>query len=197
MPKGIPLTEVDQSRKRVEIFNAAVHLFLEKGFNETSMREIAGAAGVGKSTLYDYFPTKDEILVSMVEERLKELTLQVKEIANQPDSPVVRLRRIILSYLDYLADNENFFLHLSIEVQRLGQNSQARIMKSRHEYQDAIRDVIDSGIKEGCFRQVDSLLASRLILSAFSAAVFANRKASSREQMINDAFTLLLNGLQA
>jgi AcrR family transcriptional regulator len=196
MPKGIPLTQEDQSRRRVEIFNAAVHLFLEKGFNETSMREIAAAAGVGKSTLYDYFPTKDEILVSMVEERLKELTLEVKAIANELESPVLRLRRIILSYLNYLAANENFFLHLSIEVQRLGQNSQERIMKSRHEYQDAIRDVIDLGIKEGCFRRVDSLLASRLILSAFSAAAIANRKASSREQMIEDAFSLLFNGLQ-
>jgi AcrR family transcriptional regulator len=196
MPKGIPLTQEDQSRKRVEIFNAAVHLFLDKGFNETSMREIAAAAGVGKSTLYDYFPTKDEILVSMVEERLKELTLEVKAIADELESPVLRLRRIILSYLDYLAANENFFLHLSIEVQRLGQTSQERIMNSRHEYQDSIRDVIEAGIQEGCFRKVDSLLASRLILSAFSAAVIANRKASSREQMIEDAFTLLFNGLQ-
>jgi AcrR family transcriptional regulator len=55
MPKGIPLTEEEQARRRKEIFHASVHLFLSKGFNETSMR-IAEAAGIGKSTLYDYFP---------------------------------------------------------------------------------------------------------------------------------------------
>ena len=37
MPKGIPLTEEEQFRRRKEIFDASVHLFLDKGFNETSM----------------------------------------------------------------------------------------------------------------------------------------------------------------
>ena len=64
MPKGIPLTEAQQMRRRKEISDASIHLFLDKGFNETSMREIAKAAGVGKSTLYDYFKSKDEILIS-------------------------------------------------------------------------------------------------------------------------------------
>ena len=64
MPKGIPLTDEEQLRRRKQIFTASVHLFLEKGFNETSIREIAVAAGIGKSTLYDYYKSKDEILVS-------------------------------------------------------------------------------------------------------------------------------------
>ena len=42
------------------IANASVSLFLTQGFPETSMREIAVAAGMGKSSLYDYFPTKPE-----------------------------------------------------------------------------------------------------------------------------------------
>src|SRR5512138_2753562 len=83
MPKGIPLTEEEQARRRKEIFHASVHLFLNKGFNETSMREIAEAAGIGKSTLYDYFRTKDEILLSFVEDEIQRLTEQTKEIAKQ------------------------------------------------------------------------------------------------------------------
>jgi len=67
MPKGIPLTEAEQIRRRHEIFDASVKLFLKNGFQETSMREIAETAGIGKSTLYDYFKTKDEILVWGVE----------------------------------------------------------------------------------------------------------------------------------
>jgi TetR/AcrR family transcriptional regulator, cholesterol catabolism regulator len=197
MPKGIPLTTEEQARRRKEIFAAAVHVFLEKGFNETSMREIAEAAGVGKSTLYDYFPTKDEILVSMVEEELGNLNRRAVLIAARPESAVVRLHQIILAYLDYLTANEGFLLSLSHEVQRLGQASQVRILKTRHDYQDSIRMVIDAGIADGSFRPIDSLLAARLLLSAFSAAVIANRVASSREKMIEDAFTLILNGLQA
>ena len=43
MPKGIPLTAEELDRRRHEIFNVAVKIFAEKGFNESSMREIAEA----------------------------------------------------------------------------------------------------------------------------------------------------------
>ena len=72
MPKGIPLTQEEQQRRRKEIFSASAGLFLEKGFTETSMREIAHAAGVGKSTLYDYFSSKEEILVFYFGDQIEE-----------------------------------------------------------------------------------------------------------------------------
>ena len=87
MPKGIPLTEEEQQRRRKEIFDTTVHLFLKKGFKETSMRQISEAAGVGKSTLYDYFKSKDEILVSYFEDAIHELAEGAKEIVAQ-DMPI-------------------------------------------------------------------------------------------------------------
>ncbi len=73
MPKGIPLTQDEIEERRREITVAAVDLILTQGFNETSMREIANAAGIGKSTLYDYFANKDEIILFMVEDPLADL----------------------------------------------------------------------------------------------------------------------------
>ena len=70
MPKGIPLTEEEIDRRRHEIFHSSVALILKQGFAGTSMQEIAEAAGVGKSTLYDYFPTKDHVLLFVFEEEL-------------------------------------------------------------------------------------------------------------------------------
>ena len=100
MPKGIPLTEEEQARRRKEIFNASVHLFLQKGFNETSMREIAEAAGIGKSTLYDYFPSKDDILLSFVEDELENLTKRGQDIAKQNVGADEKLRQIMFDYMD-------------------------------------------------------------------------------------------------
>ncbi len=197
MPKGIPLTEEELSRRRHEIFEAAVKLFLEKGFNETSMREIAESVGVGKSTLYDYFPTKDEILLSVVEEELQRLTETARAIAAQNTPIPEKLRQIIFAYLEYLATNEDFYMKLSLEVQRLTQISQARIQLKRHAYQDVLCDLIEAGIREGCFRPIDSLLAARVILSALSPTVYATRKTSNQAQMMEDALTLLFKGLLA
>jgi len=197
MPKGIPLTEEEQARRRKEIFNASVHLFLDKGFNETSMREIAEAAGIGKSTLYDYFPSKDDILLSFMEDELENLTKRGEEIARQDVGAQEKLRQIMFDYMDYLAAQEDFYMKLSLEVQRLAQQSLARIQVKRHAYQDLIRSVIEEGIQEGCFRAVDPLLATRIILTALTPAVYTTRPVQSRQQMMDDAFTLLLKGLQA
>ena len=197
MPKGIPLTEEEQSRRRREIFQSAVHLFVEKGFNETSMREIAEAAGIGKSTLYDYFATKDDILLSVVEEEVQNLTTKADKISQQPIETVQKLRQIFFEYMDYLAANEDFYLKLSLEVQRLALNSLARIQKKRYAYQDVIRGVIESGIQEGSLRPTDPLLATRVILAALSPAVYTTRPCNAREQMMENAFSLIMTGLKA
>lgn len=196
MPKGIPLTEEEQARRRKEIFNASVHLFLDKGFNETSMREIAEAAGIGKSTLYDYFPSKDDILLSFVEEELQKLTEEVKKIDEQNVGALEKLRQMMFAYMDYLATNEAFYMKLSIEVQRLAQQSLERIQRKRHALQDTLRDIIEEGIQEGCFRPVDSLLATRVIFTALTPAVYTTRPSGSRQQMMEEAFTLMLKGIQ-
>jgi len=197
MPKGIPLTEEEQQRRRKEIFDTSVHLFLSKGFSETSMREIAEAAGIGKSTLYDYFPSKDDILLSFIEDELQRLTQGLEEIANRKIGALEKLRQMMFAYMDYLAKNEDFYLKLSLEVQRMAQQSIERIQRKRHALQDLLRDVIEEGIRESCFRPVDSLLATRVIFTALTPAVYTTRPSGSRQQMMEEAFTLLLKGIQA
>jgi AcrR family transcriptional regulator len=197
MPRGIPLTDEEQLRRRKEIFHASVHLFLSKGFNETSMREIAEAAGIGKSTLYDYFPSKDDILLSFVENELQTLTEQAEEITKQNTGAMEKLRKMMFAYMEYLATNEDFFMKLSYQVQRLAQESLERLQRKRHALQDLLRGIIDEGIQEGCFRRVDSLLATRVILTALTPAVYTTRPSGSRQQMMEEALTLILKGIQA
>jgi TetR/AcrR family transcriptional regulator, cholesterol catabolism regulator len=197
MPKGIPLTDAEQARRRREIFRAAEHLFLENGFTETSMRAIAAAAGVGKSTLYDYYTTKDEILLSVIEDALHNLIASAREIAGRPIGAVERVRLLIAAHLDYLSANEEFYLKLGQEVQRISPASQAEINRLRHAYQDVLRGVIEEGSAAGQLRPLDALLTARIIISALAPAVFATRQQSSRTRMMADAVTLLLCGLIA
>jgi len=197
MPKGIPLTEEELTRKRHEIFSAAVSLFLEKGFNETSMREIADVAGMGKSSLYDYFKTKDEILIWYFEDEIADFTAVAQEIAKQPFGPVEKLHRILGKQMERLLENKDFFIKLSFELQRLNAVSQMRVQKMRHTYQDLLRGVIEMGIQDGVFRPVDTLLATRLLITFLTPVVFTSRPTGTPEQMLDEAYTLFLRGIQA
>jgi len=197
MPKGIPLTEEELDRRRHEILGATVHLFLEKGFRETSMREIAEAAEMGKSSLYDYFKTKDDILLWSVEDQIIDLTAAAKEIVNQPIPAIDRLRQVMKIHLEFLVSNKDFYLKLSFEVQRLAIDSQQRIQAKRHAYQDIIRQLIDEGIQEDAFRPVDSLLVTRLLITALTPTVFTSRPTGTPQEMLDEAFDVIMKGIQA
>lgn len=197
MPKGIPLTEEELDRRRHEIFGASVHLFLEKGFRETSMREVAEAASMGKSTLYDYFKTKDEILLWGVEDQILDLADAAQDIVDKPVSAIKRLRQVMKNHLDYLIDNKEFYLKLSFEVQRLALESQQRIQVKRHAYQDLIRRLIDDGIQEGTFRPVNALLVSRTLITALTPAVYTSRPTGTPQEMLDEAFDIIMKGIQA
>jgi len=198
MPKGIPLTEEEQSRRRREIFNAAVHLFLEKGFAETSMREIAQVAGVGKSTLYDYFQTKDDILVSYFLDEIEVISRQAEEINRQDHLPAAeKLRRVMRAHLEYLLENKEKYIGLTSEAQRLGAQSQKRLQAARHAYQDLICRLVEQGTREGSFRPVNPFLAMRVVLASLTPVVFTTRPTGTPQEMLDEALDLLLNGIQA
>jgi len=197
MPKGIPLTDQDLDRRRHAIFAASVNLFLEKGFRETSMREIATVAGMGKSTLYDYFKTKDEILLWGVEDELFDLNAAAQVILRQQLPAIVRLRQVMENHLVFLLERKDFYLKLSFEVQRLALESQKRIQAGRHAYQDMIRQLIEEGIREGSFRPVDPLLAARTLITVLTPTVFTSRPTGTPEEMLSSAFDIILKGIQA
>lgn len=197
MPKGIPLTEEEQQRRRKEIFDASVHLFLEKGFNETSMHEIARAAGVGKSTLYDYFNTKEQILESCFEEEIEKIAGRAQEIMRQELNTPEKLRKIMQMHLEFLVANKQFYLKLSLEAQRLSLESQNRIQVMRHAYQDMLRELIEEGIRRGELRPVNALLAARSVFGLLSTTAFTSRPTGTPEEMLEDALSIFFKGIEA
>ena len=197
MPKGIPLTEEEQANRRHEIFHKVVHVFAKNGFHETSMREIAETAGLGKSTLYDYFKTKDEILLYFFEDQLNDLTEAAQKIASRDISASERLRQVMIVHMEFLQANKSLFMKLSLEAQRLKLESQQQVQKKRHAFQDLVCGLIEEGIHEGAFRSVDPLLAARLLINSMAPVVFTSRPTGTPQEMTEETMDILLKGLQA
>lgn len=195
MPKGIRLTAAEQAGRRREIFAATVGLVLQKGFHETSMREIAAAAGLGKSTLYDYFQSKDDILTFVIEEATHEVAQRAQAIACLDLPPDERLRRIMQMHMAYMQANESLLLRLSAEVQRLGTESRRCIQQQRYAYQDLVASVIQEGIARGCFRRVTPLHAARLLVNSLLSVLYTSRPTGGAEEMLDEAVDIFLKGI--
>lgn len=196
MPKGVPLGADELASRRRAIINAALPLILERGFPETPLRAIAEAAGMGKSSLYDYFPSKDDILLFVVEELTVALGEQAQEIARRDLPPAARLRQLMEQQFAFLQANDGLFSLLSAEAQRLKPESQQRIHERRYAFQDLVASVIEEGIQAGDFRPVTPLHAARLLHNSLVTVIYTSRPAGEPAAMLDEAIDIFLRGIQ-
>jgi TetR/AcrR family transcriptional regulator, fatty acid metabolism regulator protein len=153
--------------KRDRILKAAVKVFARSGFHATRVSEVAKAAGVADGTIYLYFKSKEELLVSLFEDRGdKLLAFMREELPKQPDAPA-RLRAVIDMQLGLLEGERDLAEVITVILRQ-----STRLMKefaTPHfsAYLDAIAKIIAEGQATGAFRQdVSPHIAARAIFGA-------------------------------
>ncbi|MEZ5093675.1 TetR/AcrR family transcriptional regulator [Nocardioides sp.] len=115
------LREINAERTRQLIVEAAMELFFTRGYDETTMEDVAAHAGIGNSTLYRYFPTKDQLGSSL----LGDPGLMAEELASRPvDEPIEQaLGRALLAFLQTRSEDRQrgeSFRQLLSDNPRLG-----------------------------------------------------------------------------
>jgi len=102
------LREIKKKKTRQAIMNAAIKLFSEKGFNHTSVGELAKTAGVGKSTIYGYFHTKNEIFLAFCEDQIDFVFTELAQ-KRDPDAPLKeQLFTLFMGQFRYVTKNYDF-----------------------------------------------------------------------------------------
>src|SRR5208283_2263995 len=100
----LPLSHPSNRRERrsielrERIFRAALDLFAKQGFAETTVEDITNAADVGKGTFFNYFPSKDHILLAFAEMQLAKLRLAVEE-ARRTSVPMPQFMRSLAALM--------------------------------------------------------------------------------------------------
>jgi AcrR family transcriptional regulator len=198
MPKGITLTPEQQTQRREEIVAIALRLIEENGFQKTSMREIAELANMGKSTLYDFFKTKDEIIVYAIEQEIIAAAQKTKAIANnQASAPEQRLQEIMFVHLEHTRKNQKPLMWLNAELTHLDAEYQKRLNTVRHAYQDIVQSVIEDGVAAGIFRKTDTVLTARLLINSMWSIVYTTRPSADSETMLEETIRIFLRGIMA
>lgn len=99
-----------ERRARIElIVRSASEMFATLGYHKTSMDLIAEKAELGKSTLYYYFPSKEKLLVSVLEEGLKQFFNSLENNLSEVSNPLKKIETITLTSAEFFSKNKNFF----------------------------------------------------------------------------------------
>src|SRR3954453_20531842 len=83
------------NNKRERILDAAVRVFAQEGFYNAKVAQIADAAGVADGTIYLYFKSKDDLLISLFEDRMERVNANLREALASSTNAVERLRKIV------------------------------------------------------------------------------------------------------
>lgn len=135
---------------RAELIEKSAQLFRTKGYDNTTVRDIAAAAGIQAGSWFYHFKTKQEILTAIMEQGLRHALAEVEAIAAQPLPPSARLHRLVQAHLHtLLAPDHHCVAVLLYEWRALDQESRQRLgaLKDRYEavWDDAIAALHHSG----------------------------------------------------
>ena len=138
--------------KPQQIIEAAVRVFARKGYYNSRVSDIAREAGIAAGTIYLYFRTKDDILVTLFRDKMAQFVGSLrKAIADEPDA-VAKLSRLIRLHFEMLEEDPQLAEVVQVEL-RQGQKFFRGA--SSHEiasYFALITSVLEEGVAEGRFR---------------------------------------------
>jgi AcrR family transcriptional regulator len=208
-PREITQTrrEREKLQRRESIINAAKELFYEKGFQVTTMEDIAAAAELSKGTLYLYFGSKDELYVTIILEGFQIIDERLKEIESRDMDLVDKGKAMFMTFIDFCMENREYFritqYFLGEQARRnLPEELVTRVSMDTIGLLEHVARLVQQGKKTGLLRKdidplVFSLIAWRTATGLLDLAVIDDETgaaAGDYHQLFEKAFDLLISG---
>lgn len=190
-----------------ELLDAALELFVEKGFAATKAEEVATRAGVSKGTLYLYYPSKEDLLKAAIAQNLSDrIAAGAAEAAAFPGTPGQLLRHILVRWWTHVYESaaSAVFKLVITEVRNFPDIAQHYIAEVVEPAEALLGGIIQRGIDSGEFRPVDigvavhSLVLPMIMICLHKhslGACTAHRHHIDGPDFIRQHVDLVLNGL--
>ncbi len=138
--------------RRQELVNAAVKLFVKKGFHKTTVREIAKEFGMSMGALYDYIRTKEDILFLVCDHIFKSVSDKLEASLETEKDPKEKLKDAIRDYFIIIDSIQDYTLLLYQETKSLNRKDRNYVLSAEMELTKIFENIITQGIKEKTFK---------------------------------------------
>ena len=135
-----------------EIVQAAVELFATRGYEKTSMDDIAGSLGITKGSLYYYISSKRDLLAKALLGLTVELRNGLNEIVESQASSTEKLRRAFRHHVEFFfEDYPRACVFLEERLTALASMQRRRVVQERDQYESVWRRLVTEGVERGEF----------------------------------------------
>jgi len=186
------------SEVRANIVTAAREVFGRYGFRKATMEEIAQAARKGKSSLYHYFKSKEEVFQAVVEKEGNILEKEIEQTLEKEKTPQDKLRMYTIKRMEILNRVANFYSAFKDEYLE----NYAFIQKLRKKYDNwelmTIKGILQEGLDKRVFVIKDLELYAYAIVTTMKGLEYhwaIQKDTSKMKNGINSLFEILFNGI--
>jgi TetR/AcrR family fatty acid metabolism transcriptional regulator len=155
------------SDKHQQIIEAAVRVFARNGYYNSRVSDIAREAGVASGTIYLYFKTKDEILVTLFREKMAAWVSHVREQIAEEPGPVAKIRRLVALHFSVLEKDPALAEVVQVELRQGHKFFRGASAHEVSAYFELIGAVLQEGQAAGVFRDdVPVKIATKVLFGA-------------------------------
>ena len=189
---------VEKEVNRNTIVEKAREIFARYGFRKTTMNEIAIGVGKGKSSLYYYFSSKEDVYRAVIEKEAETMKKKlVDAVADEKDS-VEKLRLYVVTRMQILHELVNF--HQAINSEYLTNLDFIQKMRKKYDNEEVVllKSILQLGADSGTFRIEDVELTSLAVATALKGLeipLLASQDEISTEQRIDRIMQILFFGI--
>ncbi len=184
---------------RGQILDAAQELFQTEGYDETSLGDVANRVGIGRTTFYEYFTDKEDLLCSLVEATLPEIITDI--IAGVPEnvSPAEQLSVLSTRMVEFVSTDAMLGRVLHTDASRLSPSAQLRVRATHREFASEFMRIYMEGVKSGTLRSYPPDLAGRflqdLMMSAARSVIALEEPKDRLPEVTKSMVDFMLHGL--
>jgi len=190
--------ETIEKRKK-EIMEKAIEIFAKKGYEKTSLDEIAKKLKISKPAIYLYFKNKEDLFLEILKNKFNEMLFELEKIISSKNSSFEKLSQFVKIYIDkHLTSDENFFKILqSANIKISGETKKMLKKKFTGCYRpliDKLVGLIKDCIKDGYLKDGDPLFYTLALFGILDRPLFASFTAEKKFSFINaDYYKTVLN----
>lgn len=189
------------SLKKNRILDKAGTLFWQKGYHDTSMRDIANVCDCKPANIYNYFSSKEDILFEVIRDITRQSLDAISHLEDdETTSPVDQLRSLIKGHFSFLVQMRQTNVLISdTGLKDLTKEHRREVVKLRDHYDSILRKVIHRGIDAGLFSVKDEKVVSFLISSVIVRSnIWYNKKGRlSTNEVADLMFDFIYRGIKA
>ena len=146
------------------LFRSAVITIAENGYHQCQVSKIAKQAGVADGTIYLYFKNKEDILISLFQEKLEQFVQSVMPIIQEKSTAEEKLLMLIENHYKILASDHHLAVVTQLELRQTNRDLRFKINNILKEYLKLVDQIVLEGIEQGLFpKTLDVRLARQMI----------------------------------